>query len=56
MTVVCYVSGAKALAALGAARREHFLSILGRHARAEAVTALADQFARLIGAFHNQSP
>lgn len=39
--------GAQPLAALGAARRQHFLAVLGRHARAETVAPLALQVARL---------
>jgi len=36
---------------------KHFASAFGGHARAEAVTALAYQFARLIGPLHcNGSP
>jgi hypothetical protein len=41
---------------MGAAPCDHLAAILGGHAFAEAVTALADEFARLIGALHDVSP
>jgi hypothetical protein len=41
---------------MGAAARDHLAAILGGHALAKAVTALADEFARLIGALHDKSP
>ena len=37
---------------MGAAARDHQTAILGGHALAEAVAALADELARLIGALH----
>src|SRR3984957_15528394 len=40
------------LAALRAAGRQHPAAALGRHPGAKAVTALAHQFARLVGPFH----
>ena len=43
--------GAEALAALGATRRQDFLAVLGRHARAEPVAPLALQVARLKSPF-----
>src|SRR5207237_10904909 len=46
------VSGTEPLATAGAARGEHPATALGRHARAETVTALARQLARLIGPLH----
>ena len=46
------VSGAEPLAAARATRGEHPAAALGRHARAETVTALAHQLARLIGPLH----
>lgn len=45
-------SGRKALAAACAACGENLAAADCRHARTETVTALADQFGRLIGAFH----
>src|SRR2546423_437349 len=45
-------SGAEPLAALRAARGKDPTAALGRHARAETVTALAHQLARLIGPLH----
>src|SRR5215813_2637315 len=45
-------SGAEAAAAMGTALGEHPAAALGRHARPEAMTALAHQFARLIGPLH----
>ena len=45
-------SGAEPLAATRAARGEHPTAALGLHARAETVTALAHQLARLIGPLH----
>jgi hypothetical protein len=50
------VLGAKGLATAGAATLNDFLTILGRHARAEAVTALAHESARLIGPLHEAAP
>jgi hypothetical protein len=44
--------GAQSLAAAGAARGHDLLAAFGRHPGAKAVTALAHQFARLIGPFH----
>jgi hypothetical protein len=44
--------GSQALTTLGAATRDNFLAVLGGHARAEAVTALAHESAWLVGAFH----
>ena len=44
-------SGDQTLAALGAAALEHQAALLGGHARAKAVSALAADFARLIRAF-----
>ena len=44
--------GRKALAALGAAAGENIAAANGRHARAEAVAALADELRGLIGALH----
>lgn len=49
-------SGGQPLAALGAAPREHADAALGQHPLAEAVAALSDQPARLIGTFHDTSP
>src|SRR5258708_33326333 len=46
-------SGRQPLAAMGAAARDHQAAILGGHALAEAVAALADELARLIGALHD---
>src|SRR6202166_2747797 len=40
------------LAALGASGRQHPAAAFGRHPGAKAVTALAHQFARLVGPFH----
>jgi hypothetical protein len=45
-------SSAEPLAAPRAARRDDLASADGRDAGTEAVTALAHQFARLIGPFH----
>jgi hypothetical protein len=45
-------SGAQTLAATRAARREDFAAAGGRQAGAEAVTALAHQFAGLISPLH----
>src|SRR5262249_14358493 len=42
-------SGAEATAAMGTALGEHPAAALGRHARPEAMTALAHQLARLVG-------
>jgi hypothetical protein len=50
------VLGAEGLATAGAATLNDFLTILGRHARAEAVTALAHESARLIGPLHEAAP
>src|SRR5208283_4927647 len=44
--------GRQPLAALGAATRDDLLAVLGRHARTIAVTALAHESGRLIGALH----
>jgi hypothetical protein len=44
--------GAQSFAAAGAARGHNLLAAPGRHPGAKAVTALAHQFARLIGPFH----
>jgi hypothetical protein len=41
---------------MGSTARDHQAAILGGHALAEAVTALANEFARLIGALHDKSP
>jgi hypothetical protein len=41
---------------MGAAARDHLAAILCGHALAETVTALANEFARLIGALHDVSP
>ena len=46
----------QAFAAFGATSGQDALATDGRHASAEAVTAFADQFARLIRAFHVSSP
>lgn len=46
------ILGRKALAALGAAASENFLATSGQHALTEAVTALANDAARLIRALH----
>jgi len=46
----------QALAAFGAASGQNAATTNGRHTAAEAMTALADQFARLIRAFHVSSP
>jgi hypothetical protein len=40
------------LAALRPPRRQHSAAAFGRHPGAKAVTALAHQFARLVGPFH----
>ncbi len=53
---VSAVLGAEALTAASAATLNDFLTILGRHARAEAVTALAHESARLIGPLHEAAP
>jgi hypothetical protein len=45
---------AQFFAPLPAPRIEHFAAAFGRHAGAKAVTALAHQFARLIGPFHGK--
>jgi hypothetical protein len=45
-------SGAQPLAAARTARVQHLAAALGRHARAEPVTALAYKLTRLIGPFH----
>jgi hypothetical protein len=44
------------MTALGAAGSQHKTAILGRHARAETVAALANQVRRLKGALHRGSP
>jgi len=41
---------------VGAAAGQHLTAFLGRHAVPEAVPALADKFARLVGALHDGSP
>src|SRR5258706_5800631 len=46
------MSGGQALAALGAARREHFAAAGRGHARAKAVLACAADLGGLVGAFH----
>jgi hypothetical protein len=46
----------KALAAMGATSGDDLAATLGRHARAEAMAALANQLARLIGPLHGSSP
>jgi hypothetical protein len=46
-------SGRKATAIEPAPAPEHFAPALGGHARAKAVTSLADELARLVGAFHD---
>ena len=46
-------SGRKALAALGAAMRQHPAAADGFHPRPEAMAALANELRRLIGAFHS---
>jgi hypothetical protein len=48
-------SGGQALTALGATASNDLLAIGGRHTGAEAMTALADEAARLIGTFHAES-
>src|SRR5690606_24553976 len=50
------VSGGEPLEPLGTPCREHLAAARGRGARTEAVAALADEFARLIGPFHVSSP
>src|SRR5262249_52835183 len=45
-------SGTEPAAAVGAALCEHPAAALGRHARAETMTALAHQLARLVGPLH----
>src|SRR5262249_22685783 len=45
-------SGAEPLASMRPALGQHFAPAFGRHARAETVTALAHQLARLIGPLH----
>jgi hypothetical protein len=49
-------SGRKALAAAGAAGSNNLHTTIGGHTGAEAMTALADEFARLICPFHGESP
>src|SRR5256885_1241439 len=49
-------SGRKPLAPVGAAARQDLAAFFRGHAVAEAVPALADDFARLIGALHDKSP
>src|SRR5215468_6165812 len=44
--------GGQPLAPLGAARADDIAPADSRHPRAEAMTPLADQLARLVGAFH----
>jgi hypothetical protein len=48
--------GAETLAALGPTRRDDLLATNSRHTRTEAMAALTDQLARLIGTFHGKSP
>lgn len=45
-----------ALAALGTAAGKNLAALLGGHTRTEPVAALADEFARLICAFHGVIP
>jgi hypothetical protein len=45
-------SSRQALATLGTAASQHVAAADGRHARAETVAALADEFARLVSTFH----
>ena len=56
MSVASPILGAQALAALGAAAGQHLLAVLGGHAQAEAVTALAHQAGRLKGPLHGMAP
>jgi hypothetical protein len=49
-------SGRQALAAMGAAGSQHLAAANGGHACAEAVAALADELARLVGSLHGTSP
>jgi hypothetical protein len=49
-------SSAEALAAMGAASRDHLAAALRGHAGAETVAALAHELARLIGPFHVDTP
>lgn len=49
-------SGGKSLAALRAPAIENLAAVLGRHASAKPVTALADQATRLKSAFHVLAP
>src|SRR6185312_11327899 len=44
--------GRQPLAALGAAAVQDLAAVLGRHAQAEAMTALTHEAARLVGALH----
>ena len=48
--------GREALAALGAAAGQNVAATDSRHAGAEAVAALADEFRRLVGALHVRTP
>ena len=54
LLVQCVWSGGKLLAAAGATRIQHFASADGRHAGAKSMTALAHEFAWLIGALHGR--
>src|ERR1700761_4490347 len=46
--------GRQPLAALGAAAVQDLAAVLGRHAQAEAMTALTHEAARLVGALHGK--
>ncbi len=46
-------SGGKTAAVERPAAPEHFAAALCRHARAKTMAALADELARLVGAFHD---
>lgn len=48
--------GRQALTALGATTRNNLLAVLGRHARAEAVTARAHELAGLESPLHGEAP
>jgi hypothetical protein len=50
------ISGRKALAAMSPAGSQHLATTNGGHAGAEAVTALANELAGLIGSLHGTSP
>src|SRR6478609_10178866 len=49
-------SGRQLLAAVGAATRDHLAAAGSGHARTEAVTALTDELARLVGSLHGSEP